>query len=238
MNTKKICMILALFCFLAMPAILAAKEELVLTGVEKMYITKISAAVLAEAYQQIGITFTTNLAPGERALVQANNGVVDGDLNRKIGLEQKYDNLIMIPVSVVSADWVVFTKKVKFTVQGWKSLQPHYILLQRGLRVAVDNTEGMTRHITSSISQVFMMLDAGRADVALSTRIEGLLTIKELGLSEITVLEPSLEVIPLYHYLHKKHVKIVPKLTEVLQRMEQQGEIKKIQEQVFQELLK
>jgi len=92
--------------------------------------------------------------------------------------------------------------------------------------------------MVATIDQIFRILDAGRADVAISTRLEGLLTIKKLNLSGITVLEPLLEEIPLYHYLHKKHVLLVPKLAAILKRMEQEGQIKEIQAQVYQELMK
>ena len=76
-----------------------AQDNLVITGVQNMYLTKISEPILREAYQQLGIQITVKLAPGERALNEANSGRWDGDLNRKAGLEKKYRNLIMIPVS-------------------------------------------------------------------------------------------------------------------------------------------
>ncbi len=237
MNVKRICTILAFFSFLGIPVMAFAQKEIVLTGVENMYLTRISEPVLAEAYRQLGIKITTRLAPGERALVEANDGRVDGDLNRKTGLEQKYQNLIMVPVSVVPADWVVFTKQVKFAVKGWKSLQPYSVVLQRGLRVAVDATKGMNQTIVTSMEQMFKMLADGRVEIAVATRIEGLLFVKKLGLKGIMVLEPSLQKIPLYHYLHKKHTQLVPKLTAVLQDMEQKGKIKEIQEQEFQKLM-
>ncbi|MCP3927046.1 MAG: ABC transporter substrate-binding protein [Desulfobacterales bacterium] len=201
-----------------------------------MYLTKISEPILREAYQQLDIQIKVRLAPGERAITEANSGNWDGDLIRKAGLEKKYRNLVMIPVSLVTAEWVVFSKK-RFPVHGWKSIRPYNIVIQRGLRVAEDGTHGMKVMAVTSIIQMFKMIDIDRADIAVSTRLEGTITIKKLGLSGINLLEPSLQHFPLYHYIHNKHKKKVPELTNILRNMEQRGRIKAIKEEVLNSLL-
>ncbi|WP_027709162.1 hypothetical protein [Zooshikella ganghwensis] len=63
-------------------------NKLTITGVENMYLTKISEPILVEAYTHLGFEVEIKLAPAERALAEANSGRFDGDLNRKIGLEK------------------------------------------------------------------------------------------------------------------------------------------------------
>ena len=50
-------------------------------------------------------------------------------------------------------------------------------------------------------------------------------------------MEPPLTRLPLYHYLHKKHLKIVEKITRSLQGMLQEGVIARERELVIQKLL-
>lgn len=216
-----------------------AQDTLVISKIEGGFLHEIVAeAVLTEAYQQLGITLTTEEKPAERALVDANEGVVDGDLIRKTGIEEQYPNLIMVPVSVTSVEWMAFTKQVQFAVQGWESLKPYLIAFELGLKVMEENTAGMNRIMRTSTEQVFQLLDRERVEVAVAVREDGLVAMKRLGLSGITMLEPPLERTPLYHYLHKKHAQLVPKLTEVLQKMGQDGRIKAIQDQVLGDILK
>ena len=55
-----------------------AQDTLVISKIEGGFLHEIVAeAVLTEAYQQLGITLTTEEKPAERALVDANEGVVD-----------------------------------------------------------------------------------------------------------------------------------------------------------------
>ena len=53
-------------------------------------------------------------------------------------------------------------------------------------------------------------------------------------MSGIRILEPPVDQLVLYHYLHKRHAALAEKLEAVLTRMEQEGELKTIQEQAVQ----
>ena len=52
------------------------------------------------------------------------------------------------------------------------------------------------------------------------------------ALQRIAILEPPIQRDPLFHYLHKKHATIVPKMTAVLQEMADEGRIQSITEEV------
>ncbi len=65
------------------------------------HIANISEIVLRKAYERIGVKIDTHYFPAERALYMSNSGLVDGEVNRIIGLEKKYPNLIRVPVAGV-----------------------------------------------------------------------------------------------------------------------------------------
>ena len=56
------------------------------------------------------------------------------------------------------------------------------------------------------------------------------------ALQEITLLQPPIQRDNLYHYLHSKHAALVPKITAVLQEMEEEGLIQRIKEELETEV--
>jgi polar amino acid transport system substrate-binding protein len=132
----------------------------------------------------------------------------------------------------------VFSKKVKFPVNGWNSLKPYKIGITRGIVILEKGTAGMQRDISDGNDEMFIKLDNNRTDIAIVNRVQGLMTIKKLNLSDIQTLGPPVVVIKLYHYLHEKNAELVPKITEILKRMEKQGRIEEINNHIMQQFLK
>jgi len=82
--------------------------------------------------------------------------------------------LIRIPVEIIQPEIVVFTKNVNFQVQGVESLRPYEIGIERGFKSTEYATEGMNVYKVSSVIQQFKMLDKGKVDIVLQTRLHGL----------------------------------------------------------------
>jgi polar amino acid transport system substrate-binding protein len=192
--------------------------------------------VLKEAYARLGIDFEFRELPEVRAMVTANEGGTDGEFERFAGLEQTYPNLVMIPVPIGSVDIVVYTKETDFAVEGWHSLAPYTIGIVRGFKLIEANTEGMHVEAVTTVEQAFLKLNAGRSDVVVESRSAQCM-LKDFNVSGIRVLEPPLDQLVLYHYLHRRHTALAAKLEAVLTRMEQEGELKALQEQAMQDFL-
>lgn len=79
---------------------------------------------MTEAYQQLGRTITVIEYPSARALDLANRGIVDGELGRAGLTQEKYGDLVKIPVPLLTLNMVAFTKSLHFEVNGWESLLP------------------------------------------------------------------------------------------------------------------
>jgi polar amino acid transport system substrate-binding protein len=197
----------------------------------------ISEQVLKEAYQRLGINTKYVILPAERALMASNRGEVDGEVMRRKDIEKTYKNLVIVPVSVVKLEGMAFVKKVSFKLAGWDSIKPYTIGIEIGVKWAEDGTKGLKAVPVAHLTQAFSMLDVGRNDVVLASRIDGLQTIKNLKLKEIKALEPPLTTIQLFHFVHSKNVALIPKITKVLQDMEKEGRIQKIENQAAAKLL-
>jgi polar amino acid transport system substrate-binding protein len=175
--------------------------------------------------------------PGERAIRTANYGEVDGELIRRDKISQAYPNLIIVPVTIITIDFVVFTKEKRFPVKGWESLIPYRVGHRHGVKTVETNLAKSTKsQPVATLEQAFRQLDIGRNDVVVDTLFGGLVKLSQLGMKNIVVLDPPLIASPQYHYLHIKNKKLLAPLTAVLRKMEEKGVIRQIQQRVIQDL--
>lgn len=211
-----------------------ADSKIVLATTDDI-VTKISREVLLVAYDQLETSIETMLLPAERALVWSNEGRLDGEVSRIDKVSETYPNLVKIPVPINRFEAVAFTKRSDIVITGWESLRPYAILIRIGSKYAELGTEGMNVRKLPSHEQIFRALDSSKYfDVAINTRMTGIVQIETQGLTNIKVIEPPLASYNLYHYLHKKHTTLIPKITRVLQEMERAGHIEKIKAQYME----
>ena len=187
-----------------------------------------AAEILREAYSKLGINVKFRTFPSARSLQLSNDGVIDGELVRIAGIHGQYPNLIRVPISHVQAEQMAFSRNPDTPIHGWISLKKWRLVFHRGYVVAFDNTHGMNVQLVNNDIQAFKMVEYGRADIAIANRFTGLKILQELGVNDIQMLTPPVEVNPLYHYLNKKHENLVPKITTVLQKMRASGRFIKI----------
>ena len=91
--------------------------------------------------------------------------------------------------------------------------------------------------VGDDLTGVMRMLNAGRIDLLITARINGLLLAKELGLDGIKPLSPPLSRLWVYHYLHERHKGLVPTIDAVFKAMQESGELEALREQAVQQLL-
>lgn len=191
--------------------------------------TFIAEQVVREAYRRIGRTMVLHRLPGERTLLEANDGRMDGELYRKLGMEREYPNLIILPVPLLTYEIVIFTRGTDFVVHGWESLRPFTIGYVRGIKIVHQNTEGMKREAVATMDQAMQKLTMGRTDVVVGNRQSGLAAIEALRVDDVHALSPALASFPVFHYVHKKHAAMVPELLAALQAMKADRTIEKLQ---------
>lgn len=197
--------------------------------------TSIAERVVTEAYRRLGLPVQVRHLPGERSLRSANNGDTDGELYRKLGMERDYPNLVIVPVPLLTYEIVIFTQGTHFVVNGWDSLRPYTIGYVKSIKIVEQNTQGMRVEVAGTLRQAFLKMTLGRSDVVVANRTSGLAALKELNLTDIKVLSPPLATFPVFHYLHKKHAALVPRLTAVLQQMQKDKTIDTLQKAVMVE---
>jgi polar amino acid transport system substrate-binding protein len=215
-----------------------AQDEIVLAagGIENDPFDKISQEVLKKAYKRIDMDVSFLTLPPPRALRMSNSGLIDGEMHRVVDVDREFENLIMIPVSINTVNVVAFVKTKDITINNLEDLGSYKIGVVRGVKFADDLTQGMHVEKSVTIDQLFLMLDKGRFDAAVSNEIGGLEAIKKLNIKGVIELSPNLKEHKLYHYLNSKHQSIIPRITSALQEMEKNGIIQKIYEEAVAEL--
>lgn len=229
--------------FFAAVALLASQAAhantiVVSTLAEPSPVTEAAERVMREAYRRIGMTMEVQRLPGERAMQSANDGLVDGELYRGADIALTFTNLVKIPVVISTVDFVVFAKDKSLPVRAWKDLAPYTVGYKRGIKAIEANLPKVTKSEPVAFTeQAFKKLETGRNDAVVAVRLTGLLALNEQGIKNITILDPPLLSLQLFHFLHVKNQGLADRLTAALQQMEKEGAIKRIQSEIEQATL-
>lgn len=182
-----------------------------------------SELVLIEAYARINIPISIVFTPAERSLRLANRGIVDGEIFRKRGIDDIYTNLIRLPVPINTIEIVAFVKNKNLKITNWGDLRPYRVGIRRGIKVLESATAGMTVVSVSRVEQLLKMLEKDRLDVVVVSKVLANKSFESSPPNNIYMLNTPLAKVELYHYIHKKHIKLVPAISKVLKDMEQEG---------------
>ena len=173
---------------------------------------------LQEAYAKIGFKVEIVNMPAIRALNESNSGkIVDGEVARTLFAQKFIKNQIRIPVSLGKLDISAFVKKLDIKINGWESLKGYNITSVRGYWLIQDKLQHIS-HLSevADAAKALTFLEHERTDIAVLIKKTGLQVLKDMNGSGIKVLEPPIDSLDIYHFIHEKHKDLVPALTRAL----------------------
>ncbi|MFW7379030.1 MAG: substrate-binding periplasmic protein [Oligoflexus sp.] len=174
-----------------------------------------------KVYRSVGMDVEFLVFPGRRALIESSKGHVDAELSRiyEIGLE--YKSLARVPTPIFQFAATVFSKNKNLKITNWQVLKPLRIGIMSGMRFSENNVAGFPDvTVVETPERLFRLLEADRVDVVIFSRVNGLCMINELGLAaKIFALNPPLENIDAYHYVHENHRHLIPLLDEAVKEI-------------------
>jgi len=189
--------------------------------------------VAREAFRRAGYGLRVVPLPIERALVNANAGVEDGDLYRAAGFEKDYPNLVQVPQPLVDQDFVAFTLRTDVEVRQWADLARYSVAHITGQKIIERQLQGAANVTTVRDSELLLgLLTNGRVDVIVNNRWVGLSVARQAGIA-IRVLEPPLLRVPMYMYLHRKHAALVPRVAAALADVKRDGTWQRLYDQIL-----
>jgi polar amino acid transport system substrate-binding protein len=180
--------------------------------------------IIKEAFRRVGLTPKIAHLPSERALVNANEGIDDGNFARIAGLDKLYPNLVIVPENICKFDFVVFTRDPSIRVVDWDDLKLYNVGIITGWKILeerVKQVRSLTR--VKDTKALFQMLVSGRVDLIISDNLQGRYLIESQQLAGITALEPFLATENMYLYLNRRHAALAPLLAKALREMKRDG---------------
>lgn len=180
--------------------------------------------ITEELFRRLGEDAKVVLLPSERALVNANKGIDDGNIARVPGIEKKYTNLVRVPEPVLEFEFMAYSNSHESpSISGWNSFSPYVVGYMTGWKIYEKNIK-ITRKTTKvkNPTQLFKLLKNKRADVVMFDRWMGLYWLNKLNI-KANLVEPPVAKKKMYIYMNKKYSGLVPKIDMALKQMKQDG---------------
>ena len=180
--------------------------------------------VATEAFRRINIELQTDRLPAERALKNANNGIIDGEMSRIEGLDKIYSNLIRVPEKIMDWEFVAFSYNPIDLDKGWRSLSEESVAYINGWKIIEKNIPSSTEAIkVSNATDLFKLLSKNRTDHVIYERWGGRYLLNKIFMNDVELSKPPLAIKEMFIYLHNKHKALVPKLSAALASMKKDG---------------
>lgn len=214
-------------------------EEYRFVSINNLIEQEIGRIILTEIYKQINIEISTSPRPGKRAEREAITGVSDGEIMRIWSYGDNNPSMIRVPTPYYSLKTMVFTRKDSdIHIRDAKELNQYKVAKVRGVKHTDSITQGIKHtYIFDNTERMMNYLSRGRAHIALTSALDGKVTLERLQIENIIPSKTSLAELNLYHYLHKKNAHLVPIIDDKIQVLKQSGELEKIiksaEKQVF-----
>lgn len=214
----------------------ALAEEINLACNEKLAQQIVAGKILTDIYQRVGLVAKISPYPPLRANRVLLNGAVDGEVARAESYANDNPTLVKVTPSYYSTKIAVFSKK-PLTITSIDELAKYKLGVILGVTYADHLTKGMKDvQYASNASALFMMLEAGRFDVAIDASLNGNFILQRSKITDIKEVG-TLGRIDFYNILSPKKKYLEPRISKMITTLSQTGELEKIQKRYEQEFL-
>lgn len=177
--------------------------------------------VLTAAYNTIGYQVEGVPIVGKRALTLSNSGQLDGEIFRVYSAAKSYKNLRRIPTPLCVLETYAYATTPIPYVNSWLDLKNKTVGHLIGIVLYEKRTESMRRKLPYHHEQLVTMLARGAIDIAIMEKYN---FINRTAIPFHQSPNP-LESDKVYHYLHKKHAKLIPLIDAQISSMVKDGTI-------------
>jgi polar amino acid transport system substrate-binding protein len=214
--------------FTSKPEALSQTIHYNFASIELLIEQEVGRIVIPQIYKNIGINIAVTPLPAQRAQFVANTGEKDGEIMRIWSYGSENIQTIRVPTPYYYLETMPFSlKERQLDIRDKKDLKKYKLAKVRGVKHTNNITEGMNNvYEMTSTENMFKMLRNEIVDVALTNTLDGKLTLERLDYGNIEYSIKPLAVLPLYHYINKKHKALVPLINQEIIRIRENGELK------------
>ncbi|KZN34011.1 hypothetical protein N480_22740 [Pseudoalteromonas luteoviolacea S2607] len=201
---------------------------------------EIGRIVLPEIYKRLDIDITITPLPGKRAQFEAKTGLKHGEIMRIFSYGAETPSTVRVPTPYYYLETMAFIRKdSKIKIESVEDLKKYHIVKVRGVKHTNNITKGMKFvEDMDTTKQILRLVSAGLADVALTNRVDGLVHLDELGITNVVPIPKNLAVLELFHYIHHSQKHLVPIVNQKIIEMQHSGELAKLISQAEQQVIK
>jgi polar amino acid transport system substrate-binding protein len=215
-------------------------EEYHFAAISNLYEQEVGEIILTDVYRRAGLEMKVSRMPGQRAIMEAASGRVDGEIMRIWSYGIEHPQLVRVPTSYYFLETMAFYKKGSDAeVNSVEDLAKYSVLKVRGVKHTNAITKGLTKVYNYDNTEAMLRaLDEDRNNVAITHRGDGIFAIQKHGLKNIDSSEFPMFSFPLYHYVFKEKRHLVDKIDRIILAMKATGEldilIRTAEKQVFE----
>lgn len=203
-----------------------AEEKIRLVRIENLAEQIIGEKVVRKIFDRIAVPLEVLACPGLRGNKINVAKVVDGEMMRIYNYGTMNPGLTRVPTPYYTLETTVFIRRgTNVVVNSTKELQKYKIVIVRGVQHTSDITNGLPNvEMVNGSREMMAFLAAGRADIALTNRIDGLSVLKS---EKIDSVHPLLTLAnhELYMYLNENRTELAHRLDDAIKSMHASGEL-------------
>lgn len=246
MRLRMAWLLLLFVAALASPATAAPDRMVLSTGMREPWTnadhTGFTDLVVAEVFRRLGIKADVSVIFARaRGIRLVDEGVDDGLTAAVAGLDKDYPNLVRVPEKIFDNDFVAATLALDDAGKAWPiksfaDLAPYSVAYIIGWQI-FDKNLGPVRELAQAkdADQLLTLLGNRRAEVILHERWQVLWLAQQRNMT-LRVFEPPLAPVPMFMYLHRKHIDLVPRVAAELAVMKRDGTYRALAERAFGDL--
>ena len=201
--------------FVSFLAIFPAHAEMYKIVAPESKVTRSISRLVEEAYRQLGHDTEFAYLPAERSVREVNRGKYDAELARITGLDNEFPNLVRVQEPIYTLQISAFVRSDSdIEISTWEDIGDRRVGYPRGYRILNIRTRGLNVIKTKDPETTVKMVKGGRMEIGFLLTSDAVALAEKLG--GISVIEPPIEQSTLYHYVHVKHRRLIPKLEKVI----------------------
>ena len=193
------------------------------SSMEKLMQEEVGRSVLTDIYQSIGINIQVSPLAPKRAEMMATTGVLDGEVMRiwEYGIE--HSTALRVPTPFYRIELIAYTLAHReIVIRDKDDLKKYKVATVRGVKHSQDID--MLYH-SNSAENMFKLLKNEQVDVALINRLDGQVAFKKLAYNGIIATGKPIEHHNLFHYIHKKHKELIPRVNDAIMKLKVSGRL-------------
>jgi len=177
-----------------------------------------------EAFRRIGHSACVTPLPCERSLLNADQGITDGDILRIPAIVVPlYPNLVAVPEPLYRFTFQGFTTRPELMVHGFDDLGSLRVGFVLGWKVLEEKVRAAEILRARGPEQLFPLLSEGKADLVIYERLTGLASVRNSGIRDVRLLDPPFLVTEQHMVLNRRHADLVEPLAAAIRAMKADG---------------